>query len=92
MALHLLRNILVVHPGEAGGFGQLPLGAVHGVLDVSLFERGHHAPLRVAKRKVRVKWNLGTLLGRFQGRSAQRRRPIEPLRCQRSRTYCNIKR
>jgi hypothetical protein len=31
VALHLLRKVLVVHPGEAGGFGQLPVGAAQGV-------------------------------------------------------------
>ena len=42
MAFHLLRKVLVVHAGEAGCFGQLPVGAAKDVLDVPLFERGHH--------------------------------------------------
>ena len=91
MALHLLRKVLVVHPGVAGGFGQLPLGAAQDVLDVALFERGHHALLRIAERKVRVEGSLAILTCRLQSRSAQRRRPIEPLRCPRRITYCTIR-
>ena len=56
VAFHLLRKVLIVHPGEA-----------QYVLDVPLFERGHHALLRIAERKVRVKGSLAPLFGRLQG-------------------------
>src|SRR3990172_5775686 len=67
VSLHFFRKILVVHPGEAGGFRQLPLGTAQRLLDVSFLEEGYHPLLCVAERKIRVECRLSTRIGSRPG-------------------------